>query len=527
MKVLESTVVLQVLIILLMVTACSPVPALTSNSTAPAASQGFEQENTTQQNPQSSTENRQARIPPRERNQQQPRSNTDRPGFPGQNRLQPNPAPVVFSGVNLLLGRPTSNSVTINAVSDIDRELFVEYGTLPGKYELKTASVNLESKNPREILINSLSPNTQYYYRASYKTAGETQYTTGQENLFHTQRTAGEGFVFTVESDYHRDLNSDPEEIKVTFQNILNEHPDFDIDLGDTFMCEKFATSYDEVKKRYLEDRTFFGIFGASAPLFLANGNHEGEQGWMLNGTENNIAVWATKSRKLFYPNPYADAFYTGNSKEEPFVGQRRSYYSWEWGDALFVVMDPYWYTTTNPKPGSEDGNWNWTLGKDQYSWFKQVLESSKSKYKFVFTHHVLGDVRGAVEWADYYEWGGKSRNGAWEFDKMRPGWGEPVHQLMVKNNVTILFQGHDHLYVQQEKDGIIYQEVPQPSVARGMSGANFESNYKSGISFSSPGHLRVTVSGSGVTVDYIHTALPSDSDKYKNGEVVRSYTTD
>jgi len=134
--------------------------------------------------------------------------------------------------------------------------------------------------------------------------------------------------------------------------------------------------------------------------------------------------------------------------------------------------------------------------------------------------------VRGGIEWVDLYEWGGRNKSGAWKFDKMRLGWEEPVHQLMVENNVTAVFQGHDHLYVKQEKDGIIYQEVPQPSVAVGMSVAVNEGSYRSGVIYSSPGHLKINVSSGGVTVDYVHSALPADiSDKYQNGEVVYSYS--
>lgn len=106
----------------------------------------------------------------------------------------------------------------------------------------------------------------------------------------------------------------------------------------------------------------------------------------------------------MYYPNPYPDGFYTGSTKEKPFVGQRQSYYAWEWSDALFIVLDPYGYTTTNPKQGAEADNWEWTLGFNQYKWFKSVLETSKAKYKFVFAHHLLGDVRGGIEWVDFYE---------------------------------------------------------------------------------------------------------------------------
>jgi hypothetical protein len=59
---------------------------------------------------------------------------------------------------------------------------------------------------------------------------------------------------------------------------------------------------------------------------------------------------------------------------------------------------------------------------------------------------------------------GGKNQNGTWEFAEKRPGWRLPIHQLMVKNGVTIFFQGHDHLFARQELDGVIYQETPNPA---------------------------------------------------------------
>ena len=116
-------------------------------------------------------------------------------------------------------------------------------------------------------------------------------------------------------------------------------------------------------------------------------GNHEGELGRRLDGTPANMAVWATRARKLYYPNPAPDGFYTGNTAEEKFVGLREDYYAWEWGDALFVVLDPFWYTRSRSNRG--DANWGWTLGKQQYEWLKRVLQTSKTRFKFVFSHHL------------------------------------------------------------------------------------------------------------------------------------------
>ena len=163
-------------------------------------------------------------------------------------------------------------------------------------------------------------------------------------------------------------------------------------------------------------------------------------------------------------------------------------------------------------------------MGDAQYQWLKKTLEESKARYKFVFTHHVSGTGRGAVEVSELYEWGGKNRAGEWEFDKKRPGWAMPVHQLMVKNGVTIFFQGHDHLFARQERDGIIYQETPNPADST-YTVFNREA-YRSGDVLPNSGYLRVTVSPANVKVDYIRAYLPQDEKPdHKNGEVAFSYT--
>jgi hypothetical protein len=107
-----------------------------------------------------------------------------------------------------------------------------------------------------------------------------------------------------------------------------------------------------------------------SVPLYLILGNHEGEVGWGLDGTANNLAVMASNTRKLYYPNPLPNNFYSGNTEEEPFVGLRENYYAFEWGDALFVVLDPFWYTLKKP-------DWGWTLGPEQYNWFSKTLDGT------------------------------------------------------------------------------------------------------------------------------------------------------
>jgi hypothetical protein len=136
----------------------------------------------------------------------------------------------------------------------------------------------------------------------------------------------------------------------------------------------------------------------------------------------------------------------------------------------------------------------------------------------------VLGVCRGGIEWADFFEWGGKNRNGSWGFDVRRPGWSLPVHQLMAANGVTILVLGHDHLFAKQDLDGVVYQECPMPADST-YTAYNADA-YLSGDTMPNSGHLRFTVARSWVRVDYVRSYLPADeTPEHRNGETAYSYT--
>jgi len=238
------------------------------------------------------------------------------------------------------------------------------------------------------------------------------------------------------------------------------DKPDFMVDLGDTFVSDKLSSpTYPKVLDRILLLRSYYNITGHSVPLYLTLGNHEGEWGSRLTSSADNLPVWNTLIRKLYYPNPLADSFYTGGGSTEKYMGLRQSYYAWEWGSALFVVLDPYWST---PQAPEQSGSWSPTLGRKQYDWLKQTLEDCKAAFKFVFCHNLVGgwnkndtgQMRGGVEAAKYLEWGGYNLDDTWGFDKARSGWAMPIHQLLVQNNVTIFFHGHAcarvHRYVRR-----------------------------------------------------------------------------
>lgn len=444
--------------------------------------------------------------------------------------LAQTPASVAFAGKELLT-RPTSNSVSVNAAADRDLEVYFEYGTEPANYQLQTAPELQPGGVPFTVVIGGLQPDTEYFYRMRYRETGAEEFLEGGEHRFHTQRLPGSPFTFVIQFDPHMDDNSDPEMYALTLANELADRPDFLVDLGDNFMSDKLRpVTAQGVMDRVLLLRSFYDKACHSVPLFLSLGNHEGEWGRFLDGTTENVAVWDTLARKAYFPNPVPDDFYSGDTTVDALVGQRQSYYAWTWGDALFVVLDPYW---NRPEPPEKGGDWDLTLGRRQYEWLKQTLEQSTAKYKFVFSHNLVGGLnmngpmRGGIEVAQYLEWGGHNLDGTWGFEDARPGWAMPIHQLLVANRVTAFFHGHDHLYAHQELDGVVYQEGPQPSARNLNLGSRATAyGYTHGTMLGGAGYLRVTVGPEGVRVDYVQSWLPTlESDTRWNGMVADSYT--
>ena len=431
---------------------------------------------------------------------------------------------------DLILCRPTDRAITLSVLSYEDREGYVAYGVRPGAATNQTAPRRFAKGEPAELVLGPLDPGTHYYYRFYSRGSGTADYSATEEFSFTTARPRGSTFTFTIQADPHLDFGIDPPAYIKSLRNAVAAHTDFHIDLGDTFMTDKYP-KYTDAFPHYLAQRYYFGIVGVTAPVYLVLGNHDGEQPG--RGGDEAMAVWSNLTRKRFFPNPVPNDFYSGNTTPHRTAGLLQDYYAWEWGDALFVALDPYWYSV-RPRGGGRDGpvdNWSRTLGREQYDWLTRTLEGSTAKFKFVFLHHLAGgetpEGRGGAEASHFFEWGGKEIDGRDTFGQKRPGWPMPVHALLVKHRVSAVFHGHDHLYAQQERDGIIYQLVPQPGHSRNdnvRSAAEY--GYKSGVIAGASGILRVSVSAERALVEYVRAYPDSaESETRRTGSVTHRYT--
>jgi hypothetical protein len=417
--------------------------------------------------------------------------------------------------------------VNVNVLPSEDLDILLQYRASTGSTLLKTQPVTAKAGVPENIVLSGLAPDTAYTYAVCWRRNNDALENCSPGYSFHTQRSPGSPFTFDVQADSHLDERASGDLYLRTLASVLADRPDFLIDLGDTSMTEKLPEKTPgAIRNRYLMQRGSLGTVGHSVPIFLALGNHDGEAGYALNGKDRDLALRSLQFRKMYFPNPEPDGFYTGNSATEADTGTRQDYYAWQWGDVLFIVLDPYWYTAT--KPGGKTDGWGWTLGRTQYDWLRDTLEASRAPYTFVFAHHLVGgdpQGRGGTEFASLYEWGGKNADGSEGFSQHRPGWGEPIHQMLVRHNVTAFFHGHDHLFARQELDGIVYQGVPQPATV-GSPRPGAEYGYVNGVVLPGPGHLRITVSPESAWVDYVGSAgAGTPGSAPGNGEVVHSYT--
>jgi hypothetical protein len=472
--------------------------------------------------------------------------------------------------------RVTDTSAVINCIAIIPLDMKVEY-TLASDIAWKNATTTngVTVRTPTygdyhviEETVSLLSANTQYKYRILYRKSGEGNYITSDAvHTFATQRSAGSSFAFTIEADTHLSqfaaygsAHRIPDSIPYSpwfkqlyrkgIRAIDDEDADFHINLGDwggTCEYTKGITK-EAAMLLYIRFRQFQGT--KAWPMYFVLGNHEGENPARFNHLyPDNMR----DGRRHVIPNPTRDGATVEKFYKTP--GDRDSYFAWEWGDALFVVLDPFGYCENDV----DDDAWNWTLGETQYNWLWGVLSNSEKKYKFVFTHQLVGGKpddqwnygKGGIEYVKYsvagnptFEWGGENSAGKNEYksggkrDTDGGHWSHgSIHDMFVAHKVAAVFKGHDHVYVEQELDGIRYITCPTIStpsnrdVMYGDDGGFYTAgDYSEGTRIDNYGYIKVQVDADVVTVSYIGNIREVDRNEtyfttYPQGAVRRSFS--
>jgi len=196
----------------------------------------------------------------------------------------------------------------------------------------------------------------------------------------------------------------------------------------------------------WLRMRRMYSALTPSLPLYLVQGNHDGESGYSFE------RPYAVKYRRAFFPQPGA---YQGHSWEE-------NYFALAWGggfgpgNPLFVILDNEGYNALLP-PGPQRPE-DWTLGLEQKSWLRRVLDY-ESDWKLTFFHHVLGGwPRGSNEADTSAAYG---RGPLFTADDYAPYCPDPekveqveLTRLFLERGVRASFYGHDHIFSSRRVEG-------------------------------------------------------------------------
>lgn len=376
-----------------------------------------------------------------------------------------------------IIGRVTRRTAQVNVVASSRKEYVIKWGNSsdPTKFRRE---VRLEGSGSMTAELRNLKPGKRYYYQVAVRQLGQAGYQYGPVHSFITQRRPGSNFSFAVFADAH--LVGYPHR-KLHFDNLVRsvemaaaEEIDFVVFVGDEVcldgsggkgFSQRVTSSQKEAESRYALWRRIYAPLLESMPAFLALGNHDGEAGFYATENRDDEIFywqrWGTVARKKYILNPRHNTYPEGGENEgwvgienDPAYGGAdegncsplENYFAWSWGDALFVVIDPFRYTDERGNDPS-----NWTLGNAQLEWFERTISESKRRHKFVIAHHLVG---GAPWSADTRKPGNYGRGGA-EYSH----WGEHdiIHQLMKRHGARFFLYGHDHIFRVSTKNDIDY----------------------------------------------------------------------
>ncbi len=311
--------------------------------------------------------------------------------------------------------------------------------------------------------LSGLRSNTSYAYALQFKASSDKgPYLTSSLKSFSTAKNEGKPFKMVITADLHRPLHVElfGKWALESMAYLKAENPDFIVDLGDLADVDVFNPSYnqEQVDSIYYQNIAYYQALGF--PTVFVPGNHEAInqyydkqsdafRGWHYAPWLSSKPLLSGVARLKYMPH-----------YQHGIVGlspDYRTFFSWEWGDALFIVFDPFTYTTVYPT--NCVSNSAFTLGIEQKKWLRDVVKNTDRKYIVLFGHHTLSGIfnneilcygKGGAEVA------GRGNNPTELFDPLPTG-----------RTRTVMFLGHDHVFVAENYRGLEMVHCPSLTKSR------------------------------------------------------------
>jgi len=251
---------------------------------------------------------------------------------------------------------------------------------------------------------------------------------------------------------------------------------DFWVDLGD-FVDADIGVYWTQDHANALYTRALWGIssIAHSLPFIPVVGNHETiNQYYGTDGCPSGSPLLDIRCQDVTgarYGEPLFE--YQGNARTTFFPlyshgvaslnPDYKTFFAWEWGDALCIALDPYLYTTEYPthcdgvKPV-------FTLGDAQKNWLLDLLNNDHHNWIFIFIHQHGGQ---SPNTQDFYAGGhwqeecyGRGGAATVPYSVQLDEW---ISSIIGYNNV-IIFLGHDHVFSTGVYEGLRFFTCPTPT---------------------------------------------------------------
>ncbi len=283
-----------------------------------------------------------------------------------------------------------------------------------------------------------------------------------------TQTPAGSTapFSFAVFGDWGQvDSNGNNPDQANLMQQIASSGVNFAVTVGDNGYPSGSQTNYGDLQQKGANISSIFGpsfwaVPGRSVPLFASSGNH---------GITSTTASRSTE--QVNWPETTAAATSGGKYVQETYCcvnGTASSTYPSSWyafdvGTARFYVLQADW---ADGNPGNatvyaNDYAAHWSPNSAEYQWLAADLAAHPSGLKFAFFHYPLYSDQKAQN-SDTFLQGPNSLEG-----------------LLARNNVSIAFNGHAHIYERNAPTG----PGTFPSYVTGGGGATLQPVAEAGCS--------------------------------------------
>jgi len=353
-------------------------------------------------------------------------------------------------GLPPFLARPTTSSILVSARNG-DTDAVIRPQVRPAGEEGWADLGQARDAASGEFLtwtLDGLAAGTRYGYRLLSAIPGGEPLPVARGD-FTTQRTREVAFTAALMTDPHTgsfpEGSAEMEVLDEVVRRVRRERPDFVLALGDNVAWRtsrnRPQTDTVGVRRAYTMYRRHMGPLTMSCAHFGLIGNWEGETGKLPPESTERVG----EVRRRFTPGPDHLTYPQGGSPRE-------DYYAFDWGPALFVILNVQSYTA----PSGETINAasdvtlveDWTLGREQFDWMERTLAGSDHPFKFVCIHHAVGG-NGGDQANTLYGRGGARASEVGE-QKL-------VHEAMREFGVQVFFYGHDHVFVDDVVDEIHY----------------------------------------------------------------------